>query len=61
MSQLLEVSTSFTDLDDMTSGLQQRDFVIDTGCPSIGKTSLAMNIVEHTIIKGKMPVLVFSM
>ncbi|MDR1057056.1 MAG: replicative DNA helicase [Coxiellaceae bacterium] len=55
------VSTGFTDLDDMTSGLQQGDFVIVAGRPSMGKTALAMNIVEHTVIKGKKPVLVFSM
>jgi len=58
---LTGVSTGFTDLDDMTSGLQQGDLVIVAGRPSMGKTALAMNIVEHAVIKSKQPVLVFSM
>ncbi|MBU0744027.1 MAG: replicative DNA helicase, partial [Gammaproteobacteria bacterium] len=45
------LSTGFTDLDEMTSGLQDGDFVIIAGRPSMGKTTLAMNIVEHAAIK----------
>lgn len=55
------ISTGFTDLDDMTSGLQKGDFVIVAGRPSMGKTTLAMNMAEHAAIKGKQAVLVFSM
>lgn len=55
------ISTGFTDLDEMTSGLQKGDFVIVAGRPSMGKTALAMNIVEHAAIQSKKPVLVFSM
>ncbi|MDR1012303.1 MAG: replicative DNA helicase [Coxiellaceae bacterium] len=55
------ISTGFTDLDDMTSGLQQGDLIIVAGRPSMGKTALAMNMVEHAVIKSKKPVLVFSM
>lgn len=55
------VATGFIDLDEMTSGLQQGDLVIIAGRPSMGKTAFAMNIAENVAIKGKQPVLVFSM
>ncbi|MFY7697735.1 MAG: replicative DNA helicase [Legionella sp.] len=52
--------TGLTDLDNMTSGLQSSDLIIVAGRPSMGKTTLAMNMAEHAAITGK-PVLVFSM
>ena len=55
------VPTGFTDLDRMTSGLQGGDLVIVAGRPSMGKTSLAMNIAEHVAIEHGIPVAVFSM
>lgn len=55
------ISTGLSDLDDLTSGLQKSDLVIVAGRPSMGKTTFAMNIAEHTAIKTKLPVLVFSM
>lgn len=53
--------TGFTDLDDMTSGLQPADLIIVAGRPSMGKTSFAMNICEHLAVTTDKPVLVFSM
>lgn len=55
------LATGLTDLDNMTSGLQPSDLVIVAGRPSMGKTTLAMNMAEHAAIKGDKPVLVFSM
>jgi replicative DNA helicase len=55
------VPTGYHDLDAMTSGLQDSDLVIIAGRPSMGKTTLAMNIAEHVVIGSKLPVLVFSM
>jgi replicative DNA helicase len=55
------LSTGFKDIDDMTSGLQQSDLVIVAGRPSMGKTSYAMNMVEHAILHQEKPVLVFSL
>ncbi len=55
------VPTGFTDLDEMTSGLQPSDLIIIAGRPSMGKTSLAMNIVENAAVGQKLPVAVFSM
>jgi len=55
------LATGFTDLDNMTSGLQKSDLVIIAGRPSMGKTAFTMNIGEHVGIKTGKPVLVFSM
>lgn len=58
---LTGLSSGFTDLDRLTSGLQPSDLVVIAGRPSMGKTILAMNIAEHAAIKGNVLVLVFSM
>jgi replicative DNA helicase len=55
------VPTGFTDLDQMTAGLQRGDLVIVAGRPSMGKTAFAMNIVEEAAIRGRLSVAVFSM
>ncbi|MDO8844120.1 replicative DNA helicase [Methylicorpusculum sp.] len=54
-------STGFSDLDDITSGLQPSDLIIVAGRPSMGKTTIAMNMAENVAIKGQKPVAVFSM
>jgi replicative DNA helicase len=53
--------TGFTDLDELTAGLQPADLLIIAGRPSMGKTSFAMNIGESVAQKEKKPVLIFSM
>jgi len=53
--------TGFDDLDRMTAGLQAGDLVVVAGRPSMGKTSLAMNIAEHAAISAAVPVAIFSM
>jgi replicative DNA helicase len=60
-SDVTGVPTGFADLDRMTSGLQPGDLVIVAGRPSMGKTSLALNIGEHVALNAKLPVAVFSM
>ena len=60
-SDVTGVPTGFADLDRMTSGLQPGDLVIVAGRPSMGKTSLALNIGEHVALSAKLPVAVFSM
>ena len=60
-SPLTGITTGYADLDDMTSGLQPSDLVILAGRPSMGKTSLAMNIAENAAIGQKLPVAIFSM
>ena len=58
---LTGVATGFTDLDKMTSGLHPGEMVVIAARPSMGKTSLAMNIAEHVAIDQKLPVGVFSL
>ena len=55
------VPTGFTDLDEMTSGLQPSDLVIVAARPSMGKTSLVLNIAQHVGTKTDMTVGVFSL
>ena len=55
------VPTGFTDLDEMTSGLQPSDLIIVAARPSMGKTSLVMNIAQHVGTKTDMTVGVFSL
>lgn len=58
---LTGVGTGFTDLDKMTSGLHAGEMIVVAARPSMGKTSLAMNIAEHVAVDLKLPVGVFSL
>lgn len=60
-SAITGLATGLTELDSLTSGLQPSDLVIVAGRPSMGKTTLVMNIAEHAAIKAEKNVLVFSM
>ena len=55
------ISTGFTDFDNLTSGLQPSDLVIIAGRPSMGKTSLALNIAHYAAFEEKAGVAVFSL
>jgi replicative DNA helicase len=55
------VGTGFPDLDRMTDGLHGGEMIVIAARPSMGKTSLAMNIVEHVVLEQKLPVGVFSL
>jgi replicative DNA helicase len=55
------VATGYTELDKMTVGLQPGDLVIIAGRPSMGKTTLAVNIAENAAIERKVPAAIFSM
>jgi replicative DNA helicase len=58
---LTGLPTGFIDLDKMTTGLHGGEMVVIAARPSMGKTSLAMNIAEHVAIDQKLPVGVFSL
>ena len=55
------VPSGFSDLDEMTAGLQPSDLIIIAGRPSMGKTTLALNFAENAAIKYQVPVAIFSM
>ncbi len=55
------LATGFTKLDQMTDGLHPAEMIVIAARPSMGKTALAMNIVEHVALIGKHPVAVFSL
>jgi replicative DNA helicase len=59
--KLVGLSSGFIDLDSMTNGFKKGNLIVLAGRPSMGKTSLAMNMAEHCAIKEHLPVLVISL
>ncbi len=59
--ELRGVPTGFKDLDSKLSGLQKSDLIILAARPSVGKTSLALDIVRHAAITYQIPVGIFSL
>ncbi len=59
--QLRGLPTGFTQLDNLLAGLQKSDLIILAARPSVGKTSLALDIVRHVATKQKLPVGLFSL
>jgi replicative DNA helicase len=55
------VPTGFTELDNLTSGLQNSDLIILAARPSMGKTALALNIARNAAVEANIPVAVFSL
>jgi replicative DNA helicase len=55
------VPTGFLDLDHILSGLQKSDLIILAARPSLGKSSLALDIARHVAIHEKIPVGIFSL
>lgn len=55
------VPTNFSELDNVTQGLQPGELIILAARPSVGKTSLALNVARNASVLGKKPVAVFSL
>ena len=55
------VPTGFADLDEMTRGLQGGDLIIIAARPSMGKTSLVLNIAQHVALQADRTVGFFSL
>jgi replicative DNA helicase len=55
------VPTGFEGIDNLLSGLQRSDLIVIGARPSMGKTSLALDIARHASLKGGVPVGVFSL
>jgi len=54
------LSTGLRDLDAKMLGMRPGELIVIAACPSVGKTSLAMNIAENVALANE-PVLVFSL
>lgn len=59
--KLRGLPTGFTDLDALLAGLQKSDLIILASRPSVGKTSLALDIARQVAIKSKQGVGMFSL
>jgi len=55
------VPTGFTQLDSLLSGLQKSNLIILAARPSVGKTSLALDIARQVAVRAKVPVGIFSL
>ena len=55
------VRTNYARLDGLTQGLQPQELIILAARPSVGKTSLALNIARNACVLAKVPVAVFSL
>lgn len=59
--ELRGVPTGFNELDNKLAGFQKSDLIILAARPSMGKTSLALDIVRKAAVNHKVPVAVFSL
>ena len=55
------ISTGFTEFDKLTAGLQPGELIIIAGRPSMGKSTMAVNIAENAAIGARVPTAIFSM
>lgn len=55
------VPTGYPDLDNLLSGLHKSDLIILAARPSVGKTSLALDIARNAAIRHNIPVGIFSL
>jgi replicative DNA helicase len=55
------IPSGFTEFDKLTAGLQAGELIVIAGRPSMGKTTLAINIAENAAIGSKVPTAIFSM
>ena len=59
--KLRGVQTGFRDLDNLLAGLQPSDLIVLAARPSMGKSSLAINMAQHVAIHEGIPVAIFSL
>ncbi|MCU0848342.1 MAG: replicative DNA helicase [Spirochaetes bacterium] len=55
------ISSGFRDLDELLTGFHESELVIIAARPGMGKTALALNIMNHIALREKKPVLFFSL
>ncbi len=59
--RVIGIPTGFVELDQMTSGMQPADYILIAGRPSMGKSTLAQNIVQHLAVTEDYGVALFSL
>ena len=59
--KLRGVPSGFKNLDHLLAGFQPSDLIILAARPSVGKTSLALDIARHAAVREKVPVIIFSL
>ena len=59
--RFLGVPTGFMDFDHMTSGLQPGNLIIIAARPSMGKTTLVLNMAQNIAVEEERPVAIFSL
>ena len=59
--RLISIPSGFAGLDELLNGLQRSDLVIVAGRPSMGKTSLALNIARNAAVENRATVALFSL
>jgi len=55
------IPSGFKELDDLTSGFQNSEFIVVAARPSVGKTAFALNIAQNVAIQQRLKVAVFSL
>ena len=60
-SHVTGLATGYYQLDEKTCGLQNGEMIVVAGRPSMGKTSLALNIAEHVAVVELVPLAIFSL
>jgi len=59
--ELIGLSTGWKHLDDRINGMRPGDLIVVAGRPSMGKSTFALNMVEHNAARDKVPSLIFSL
>lgn len=60
-NKMIGIRTGFADLDQITSGIRPGSLSVIASRPSMGKSTLALNIASHVALNFKLPVLMFNM
>lgn len=60
-SKVSGIESGFSDLDLKTSGLNPSELIMIAARPAMGKSAFVLNIAHHVAMKGKIPVMVFSL
>lgn len=60
-SNVTGIETGFVDFDMKTAGLQNSDFILIAGRPSMGKTAFAINIAQYAALNKNITTAIFSL